>query len=31
MWEHENPTKKDIEEWWDLKLHEFAVQENKNP
>ena len=30
MWEHWNPTKKEIEEWWDLKLHEFAVQENRN-
>jgi len=30
MLEHWNPTKKEIEEWWDLKLHEFAVQENKN-
>ena len=30
MWEHWNPTKKELEDWWDLKLHEFAVQENKN-
>lgn len=28
---HWNPTKKEIEEWWDLKLHEFATQENRNP
>jgi len=31
MWEHWNPTKKEIEEWWDQKLQEFIVQENKNP
>jgi len=31
MWEHWNPIKKEIEEWWDLKLQEFVVQENKNP
>jgi len=31
MLEHWNPTKKEIEEWWDLKLHEFAIQENRNP
>ena len=30
MLEHWNPTKKELEEWLDLKLHEFAVQENKN-
>jgi len=22
--------KKELEDWWDLKLHEFAVQENRN-
>jgi len=27
---HWNPTKKEIEEWLDKKIHEFAVQENKN-
>ena len=26
-----NPTKKEIEEWMDRKIHEFAVQENSYP
>jgi len=26
---HWNPTKKEIEEWLDKKIHEFATQENK--
>ena len=30
MWEHWNPTKKEHEDWWDLKLHDFAVQGNRN-
>lgn len=30
MWEHWNPTKKEIEEWSDLKLHKFTVQESRN-
>ena len=29
MSKHRNPTKKEIEEWLDQKLHEFMVQENK--
>ena len=28
---HWNPTKKEIEDWLDRKIHEFAAQENKNP
>ena len=28
---HWNPTKKEIEEWLDRKIHEFVAQENKNP
>ena len=28
---HWNPTKKEIEEWLDKKIHEFTVQENGNP
>ena len=27
---HWNPTKKGIEEWLDINIHEFATQENKN-
>ena len=27
---HWNPTKKEIEEWLDKKIHEFAAQENRN-
>lgn len=30
MSEHWNPTKKEIEEWVDEIIHEFATQENKN-
>ena len=26
---HSNPTKKEIEEWVEKKIHEFATQENK--
>jgi len=29
MLEHWNPTKREIQEWWDLKLHKFTVQENR--
>jgi len=28
---HWNPTKKEIKGWLDKKIHEFAVQENRNP
>ena len=28
---HWNPTKKEIEEWLDKKLHEFVTQENRTP
>ena len=28
---HWNPTKKEIEEWLDKKIHEFATQENITP
>jgi len=28
---HRNLTKKEIEKWLDRKIHEFTVQENKNP
>jgi len=28
---HWNPTKKGIEDWLDRKIHEFLVQENRNP
>ena len=28
---HWNPTKKEIEEWLDKKIHEFATQENRTP
>jgi len=31
MSEHWNPTKKELEDWLDQKLHEFVVQENRNP
>jgi len=31
MWKHWNPTKKELEDWMDHKLHEFVVQENRNP
>ena len=31
MLHHWNPTKKEIEDWLDRKIHEFAVQENMNP
>ena len=31
MSKHWNPTKKEIEEWLDKKIHEFAAQENRNP
>lgn len=27
---HWNPTKKEIEEWLDIKIHEFVTQENRN-
>jgi len=30
MSEHWNPTKKELEDWLDQKLHEFVVQENRN-
>jgi len=28
---HWNPTKKEIEEWLDKKIHEFMAEENRNP
>ncbi len=28
---HWNPTKKEIEEWLDKKIHEFATLENRTP
>lgn len=28
---HWNPTKKEIEEWLDKKIHKFATQENRTP
>ena len=28
---HWNPTKNEIEEWLDRKIHKFTVQENRNP
>ena len=28
---HWNATKKEIERWLDRKIHEFAMQENRNP
>ena len=28
---HWNPTKKGIEYWLDIKIHEFVAQENRNP
>jgi len=31
MLEHWNPTKKELKEWLNLKLHEFMAQENRNP
>lgn len=31
MSHHYNPTKKEIEEWLDRKIHEFMTQEYKNP
>jgi len=29
--EHWNPTKKEIEDWLDQKLHEFVTQEDRTP
>lgn len=31
MSEHQNPTKEEIEDWLDQKLHELLIQENKTP
>jgi len=31
MLEHWNPTKEEIEDWLDQKLHKFVIQENKTP
>jgi len=28
---HWNLTKKGIEDWLDIKIHEFTAQENRNP
>ena len=28
---HWNPTKKEIGDWWDRKIHKSVAQENKNP
>ena len=28
---HWNPTKKDIRDWLDRKIHEFVARESKNP
>lgn len=31
MSEYWNPMEKELEDWLDQKLHEFVVQENRNP